>query len=305
MFIVCASLLLGAGCTALNPFPRAAKMGDTVALAVGSPIGMTRANTTATFTSDVPGPTFGVPVDITSSIRAIFKLYADKASEVYQSGSNTGILVGSAGHEQWVTIAAIDLPITGLTVGAGNVRFNTTAVYPGVDIHINNVDIPLEILAGTGSRQSFDYQVGNFSVVDGDLGRLEARPRAVFGPAYPSAFCPCPDYGAIEVKVNMPTNFGPTIPPEFVQVIEEDLTVNTASNRNVLYGLNNGEDLTVILTSLTGKLKYYEARFSVALRAASFTATPTVTSVRYFDLNGVEITGPLPTPGGDYGVVMM
>jgi hypothetical protein len=265
---------------------------------------MTRANTTATFTSAADS----IPRDITANIRAIFKLYADKASEVYQNGSNTGTLVGSAGHEQWVTIAVIDLPSfsPALPLGPGNVRFNTTAVYPGVDIPINNVDIPLDILAGPGSRQSFDYQVGTFSVVDGDLGRLEARPRAVIGPAYPSAACPCPDYGAIEVKIDMPTNFGPTLPTQFLQVLGEDLMVNTGSNRSMIYGLNNGQDLTVMLFSPTGKLKYNEARFSVVLRTgASFTGTPTVTSVRYFDLNGSEITGPLPTPGGDYGVVMM
>jgi hypothetical protein len=289
----------------LNTFPSAARWGDTVALAVGSPVGMTRANTTATFTSTADN----IPRDITANIRAIFKLYADKASEVYENGSNTGTLVGSAGHEQWVTIAVIDLPAftPSLPLGPGNVRFNTTAVYPGVDIPINNVDIPLDILAGAGSRQSFDYQVGTFSVVDGNLGRLEARPRAVFGPAYPSVACPCPDYGAIEVKINMPTNFGPALPTPFMQVLEEDLMVNTESNRNLLYGLsNNQQDLTVMLVSMTGKLKYNEARFSVVLRTgASFTGTPTVTSIRYFDLNGSEITGPLPTPGGDYGVTMM
>lgn len=298
------TVLFGAGCTALHTFPSKAQWGDTVALAVGSPVGMTRANTTATFTSAADG----IPRNITSNIRAIFKLYADKASEVYQSGSNTGTLVGSAGHEQWVTIAVIDLPAFSptLPLGPGNVRFTTTAVYPGVDIPINNVDIPLEILSGAGSRQSFDYQVGTFSVVDGDLGRLEARPRAAFGPAYPSAACPCPDYGAIEVKVSMPTNFGPALPVPFVQVLADDLMVKTESNRGMIYGLNNGQDLTVILTSMTGKLKYNEARFSVVLRTgAIFTATPTVTSVRYFDLNGVEIAGPVPAPTGDYDVTMM
>ena len=41
---------------------------------------MKRANTSAIFTSDIDG----IPVNITPNIRAIFKLYADPASKVYE-----------------------------------------------------------------------------------------------------------------------------------------------------------------------------------------------------------------------------
>lgn len=300
IFVILITLLGGYGCTGLNPLPNAARSGDTIALAVGSPVGMTRANTTATFTSDSDG----IPVDITPNIRAIFKLYADKTSNVYEDGSNTASLVESAGHEQWVTVVALDLPT--LPVGPGVVKFTTTATYPPIDSHINNVPIPLEILAGEGSSNSFPYQVGNFFVSSGNLGRLEALPQAVFAPTLPSAACPCPDYGAIEVKVHMPTNAGISLPEYFVKVNADDLTVKTESSRSVAYGLVNGEDLTVILTSLSGKLQYYEARFSVALRSGiTFSGTPSVTSIRYFDVDGTEISGPQPSPTGDYNVVMM
>ena len=136
----------GTGCTALKTFPQAARGGDTIALAVGSPDGMTRANTTATFTSDSDG----IPIDITANIRSIFKLYADKASSIYAKFSTTASIVNTSGHEPWVTIVALDLP-TGLSTGPGQIQFNTPAAYPTIGSHINNFPVALEILPGTGT----------------------------------------------------------------------------------------------------------------------------------------------------------
>jgi hypothetical protein len=52
-----------------------------------------------------------------------------------------------------------------------------------------------------------------------------------------------------------------------------------------------------MLLSPTGRLRYYEPRFSIVLinnstQAISFTATPVITSVRYFDINGNTVAGP-------------
>ena len=86
-------LLLNTGCTALQSFPGAARGGDTVALAIGSPDGMDRTNTTAVYvsqsdpnyvpTSDPDYPGVGT-TQHALPIRSIFKLYADKSSEQYQ-----------------------------------------------------------------------------------------------------------------------------------------------------------------------------------------------------------------------------
>lgn len=275
------------GCTAMHPFPNVARGGDTVALAVGSPADMTKTNTTATFTSDIDG----VVVDITTNIRSIFKLYADPASKVYETNGNTDDLVFSSKHSPWITIVALDLP-QGLTVGAGNIAFNTTATYPDVGSHINNLLIPLEIVAGTGSPNSFTYEFGIGSQLAGDLTNLESQQVAVFGPTIPSVACPCPDYAAIEVKATIPTALG-SLYPSLIKVIPEDLTVATISGRNFTQGVN-GQNITAIFTSNTQKLKYYEAQFSVALNSlSSFTGTPTINSVRYFDIDGNEVTGPV------------
>lgn len=291
LFLITAYLVIN-GCTALQPFPNVARAGDTLTLAVGSPLDMTRANTTATFTSDIDG----VPIDITPNIRSVFKLYADPASKVYETTAVTDDLVFSSNHSPWITIVAVDLP-QGLQVGTGIVEINTTATYPNVSTHINDLDLPVEIIAGTGSPNSFTYEFGVGSQLVGDLTSLESQPIAVFGPTIPSVACPCPDYAAIEVTATIPTSLG-SLNQNFVKVIPEDLTVATISGRNFIQGIN-GQDLTVIFTSNTEKLKYYEAQFTVALHSTfSFTGTPTINSVRYFDINGNEVSGPV----ADYSV---
>ncbi|MCK5091252.1 MAG: hypothetical protein KAR30_01880, partial [Gammaproteobacteria bacterium] len=64
------------GCVSIQPFPNAAKSGETITLAVGSPEGMTKDNITVTFTSNdqvtYPGST-----DITSGVKSVLKLYPD------------------------------------------------------------------------------------------------------------------------------------------------------------------------------------------------------------------------------------
>jgi len=274
------------GCTALQPFPNIARGGDTITLAVGSPADMNRGNTTATFTSDIDG----IPIDVTTNIRSIFKLYADPTSQVYESTSNTASLINSSKHSPWITIVAIDLP-QGLTIGAGIVEFNTSAVYPDIGSHINDLQLPVEIVAGTGTTNSFDYEVGIGAQLPGNLLLLEPQSRAVFAPAIPSVACPCPDYAAIEVKATIPTSFG-SLDPFVTRVIPEDLSVVTLSAMNFTQG-TNGQDLTAIFTSNDEKLKYFEAQFSVVLHSTvSFVGTPTINSVRYFDISGNEVSGP-------------
>ena len=286
-----AVLVIASGCTALQPFPNVARGGDTVALAIGSSENMTRANTTATFTSDVDG----VPIDVTANVRSIFKLFADPASRVYRPGSTTSFLVESSKHAPWITIAVLDLPL-GLQVGAGNIEFNTSATYPDIGSHINDLQLPIEIIAGTGSSNAFDYELGLGATATGNLADLEPMARAVFGPTIPSVACPCPTYAAIEVKIAIPTAAG-TIPAE-VRVIPDDLTMLTQSGRDMLHGVSSdGQELTVSFLSPTGSLEFYEAQFSVVQR---MTGTPTINSIKYFDINGNEVGGPV----ADYTVAV-
>lgn len=280
------------GCTALKTFPQAARGGDTVALAVGSADGMTRANTTAYFVSDSSSTQY----DLTPRIRGIFRLYADKTSSIYNPGSTMdSFVISTSGHEPWVTIMVVDLP-QGLPSGPGKVHVTTTATYPTIGSHINNLPISLEILPGTGTPSDLTYEFGVGSSMPGDLTLMEPAPHAQVMPFFPSGTS-WPTYGAIEVKMYVPTSAGTALEPPYLRVLVDDMSVLTSSNLNTTYRHDSSQNLTVMLLSPAGKLRYYEPRFSIVLinnstQVIDFTATPVITSVRYFDINGNAVAGP-------------
>jgi len=281
------------GCTALQSFPHAARSGDTVALAVGSPLGMSRENTTAIIT-DIDG----VESDITSRIRSIFKLYADPASKVYELSGNTSQLVYSAEHTPWITIVVLDLP-SGLPVGDANIKFNTSAIYPGVGSHINNRELSINILPGDGVSNDFKYEFGIGASLSGNLTVLEPKSRAVYRHLSPSTMCPCPEYAAIEVRTSIPTKRF-SISNGLIKVIPQDLTVFTGSGRYVTHGVTSSGELLVTFISPDEALQYIEAQFSVILFGLKFEGTPTINSIKYFDYDGNEVAG----PASDYTVTL-
>lgn len=280
------------GCTALNSFPQAARAGDTVTLAVGSADGMSRANTTATFISDVDSSVH----DLTSGIRGIFRLYADKTSSLYSVGSTTDFIFDTSGHEPWATIMAIDLPPT-LPAGTGTVNIITTATYPTIGNHINNVPINLEILPGTGKPADLTYEFGLGASLTGDLTLLETLPHAQVIPTFPSSW---PNYGAIEMKVHAPTTAGARI-----RFVMDDMRVASPTGLNTLWTPRDAnQDLTLMFTNPRGKLRDSHLRFAIVLLdngdpAAAFTASPVINSISYYDIDGNLVAGP---PVSDYTV---
>jgi hypothetical protein len=280
------------GCIALQTFPQSARAGDTVALAVGSADGMSRANTTAYFVSDSNSTQY----NLTPRIRGIFRLYADKASSTYTSGSNTTYIVSTSGHEPWVTVMVVDLP-QGLPTGTGKVHITTTATYPTIGSSINDLPINLEILPGTGVSSSLSYEFGKGTSMPGDPTLLEALPYAQVMPIFPQSTT-WPTYGAIEMKMYVPTSAGTALDPPRLRVLTDDMSVSTSSSLTTTYRHDSNQNLTVLLLSPTGRLRYYEARFSIvpinnSTQIISFAGTPTITSVRYFDINGNQVAGPL------------
>lgn len=291
-FVTCVLAMGISGCISLKTFPQAARGGDTVALAVGSADGMARSNTTAAFVSDAAP---SAPVNLTPGIRGIFRLYADKASSIYAVGSTTSYVVNSSGHEPWVTIMVVDLP-QGLPSGPGEVRVTTTATFPAIGSHINDRPISLEILPGTGTPSDLAYEFGIGSGMPGDLTQVEAQPYAQVLPVFPSSTS-WPVYGAIEMKLHVPTSAGTALDPPQLRVLVDDMSGSTSSSLNTTYRHDGNQNLTVMLLSPTGKLRYFESRFSIVPRnnenqVISFVGTPTIISVRYFDINGNQVAGP-------------
>jgi hypothetical protein len=292
-------LALLSGCVAIQPFPNYARPGDTITLAVGSQDGMNRQNTQVWFTSDANPAN---PVEVTSGIRSIFNLYADKGSRVYSpNNNNADTNFRYLHHEQWQTVIALDLP-QALPTGPGTVRIQTTVPQPrplesgmfGDYPDVNTVSVRIEILPGTGTPNPLDYKTAYGGTLGGNYSDLQAARQALVRP-------PVEDpqgawnatYGAIELKINLPLadiNSG-TLSENNVRVVTQDVTTYTRSKLQMTWSLS-GNTLTVLFISASGKIRYYEPRFSIMADAANFTATPAMLSVQYFDVNGNAVNGP-------------
>lgn len=302
--------LLAASCTTIQSFPIAARPGDTISLAVGSQDGMNEGNTTVTFISDSDL----TPIDITAKVRAIFNLYSDKATNTYSPNiqsirDNFSYLH----HEPWQSVIVLNLPTT-LPVGPGNIRVQTTAPQPAAPLepslnglypNLNDVDISLEILPGTGSSNLFNYKTIFNGTLVGNLGELEPGrqalirpPKADPGDQWPGTF------SAIEIKLNVPMtdqSGSGVVNDDSIRLVPQDVSMFTGSKAQLTWQYD-GTDITVLYISSSDKLKYYEPRFAIVAELADFDAPPTITSIRYFDSLGNEVTGPIIS---DYSVGLL
>ncbi len=294
------------GCVAIQPFANYARPGDTITLAVGPQDTMSKSNTKVWFTSDANTAN---PVEITSGIQAIFRLYADKGSRLYSpnnSAADTNFRY--LHHEEWQTIIALNLP-QGLLTGPGTIQVQTTAPQPtplesgnyGAYPDVNTVPIRIEILPGTGLPNPLQYKTTFGGTLNGNLSDLAAARQALVKPPVKDSLSLwTATYGAVELKFNLPLAdiATGTLTENNVRVVAQDVTTYTRSKLQMTWSLS-GNTLTVLFISANGKIQYYEPRFSIMADSADFTATPTILSVRYFDVNGTAVTGPAVT---DYSV---
>jgi len=290
-FFCSAVLVILSGCTSLNPVPTAARNGDSVLFAVGSPDNMTLSNTSAKYYPDAGG---SVPLTISSFIRML----PDQSSpSVSDPSSPYWLLTNTSGHQPWLTLAVVDLPTSGLPVGTGHVQFTTTADYPTIADSVNNVPIALEILPGMGSPHPLEYNIGYGASTIGHLRKVEASHNVTVHPVLdPNASWPT--YGAVEITLKFAVDGAP---PSLFQLLPEDISPYTGSQRIVMQKVS-GDTLTVSYVSPTGMLTYYEPRFEIVplpARALSQSppssmpsAPPTVMSVVHYDINGVQVAGP-------------
>lgn len=289
------------GCVAIQPFPNYARSGDTVTLAVGPQDGMNRANTQVWFTSDA---TPSSPMNISSNVRSIFNLFADRGSPVYSPNSDAAVNFGYLHREQWLTIVALDLP-PGLPTGPATIQVQTTApqphpVEPGITAHypdVNTTPIRIEILPGTGAPNPLKYKTIYGGTLSGNYASVQPQRQALVKP-------PAEDpqglwgttYGAIELRINLPLAdlSGGALTENNIRIAAQDITGFTRSKLQITWSLT-GNELKILFISSSGRIKYYEPRFSIVAENADFTATPTILSINYFDVNGNAVNGPATT----------
>ena len=295
------TLLLLAGllsaCVAVQPFPNAGRSGDTITLAVGSPDGMTKANTSVTFTSD--DPLFPDTINITAGVRQVFKIFPDKTSEAWLMSSASSLATRS-GHGPWLTIVAIDLP-PGLPEGPGIIRvFTPGGLFTTLHPDVNGTSIAFNVLPGTGNANPLTYLNSPFGTTDdGDLDILKPAYQALV--KFPIVDNSQPIYGAIQVKLNVSIIdfFGNEVLDEGIRVVMDSMPIHEKSQISRIWS-RTGDDYTIIFTS-PGGMHTYEPRFSIVPLFPTYpyefdiSIPPSITSIKYYDLDGFEITGPLPT----------
>lgn len=290
---------LGSGCTAVRTFPNAAHPGESVILALGSASDLTMDNINSVMFESASMP--GSPIDITANVRSIFRLYGDKVSQVYESpGPGTDQVIRTALHEPWISVMVIDLPEEislgqVLPDGPATITINTNANvdYPTIGLHINDTSVAIDIIAETNpndyTANDFEYEFGTNNTQTGNLALLEPRPHIMVKSQYTDDPFTLPNYAAAEIKVDFTGTTVSAVTDQTLKVVVDDMTAYSKSNRNVITRVNN-EVLTVILTSMDEKLKPYEVRFAAALQSTnSFTGTPTISSVTFYDQNGTVV----------------
>jgi len=310
------------GCVALQPFPTAARAGDTISLAIGSLEGANKNNLIITFAPDSDP---GTPVDLSPYIRSVFNIFPDKTSQVNLQDLNQidsiNSLTSWSAHSAWLTVAVIDLP-EGLVVGPGTVTVTT-----GSDIvHVNNakkvddISIPIEILPQTetpASPDNFEYYASQFSSSTlGDLAQLEPSKQVVVRAPIASGLYNSgihPHVGAAEYVFSVPMvklNDPSIVPPstalmvvreenyyDYAQSAAYDGSDNNIAAQTQMTWFKNGDDLTVMFISPTNQLRDQLIRFSIIPYTAmqyDFAQMPTLKTYRYFDQNGNEISGMAP-----------
>lgn len=291
VYLIIGSLALLQGCVAVQSFPTVARAGDTVTLALGSSDQINVSDTTVTYTPDG-----GAPVDITASIRSIFKLYPDKLSPTWSFSAASGI-PGTSGHGASLDVMALDLPAS-LLPGTGVIRVQNNAAYPIFSDIPSDTDIAIEILPGVGSPSAFAYSLfGNATA--GDFTSLEAAPHFRIKPDFePDGWYMAPTFAAAELTISGTLNAAALAATESqvdgqLRVIADDMSTSLNSQKQVSWSRNGGE-VVINYVSPKGTMPYYETSVAVFFLPSAnyaFTATPSV-SIRYFDIDGNVVPGP-------------
>jgi len=264
------------GCVATQSFPTVARGGDTITLAVGSPDGMTKSNTTAQFVSDVDG------LETSLSIRSIIRLRPDNTSNLALFNAFVNAEDNYTGHSQWLTVIVIDLPV-GLTVGAGVVNVSSAASYGTFPVGVNDVPISIEILEGTGVPNDFSYNNNFGGVGPGDLESLEPLPQAILRPPHmASTFT----FAAAEIKVKIPLG---SVPNRALRVVADDFYTKNHQDQVQMNWSRDGDIFTVNFISPAATMEAKQLRFSIVLRPGNEFVTdpgPSIVSIKLYDVNG-------------------
>jgi hypothetical protein len=304
-FILVALWFFLGGCVAVQPFPSAARSGDTIILVVGSADGMTETNTEVRYYSD-PLSDPDDPFNYTSiPIREIVKVYPDKTSMVWLTHTSVSddaqSIPNRSSHGPWMSVVVVDLPtLSEHTGGVMRVIADGEVQFPRFSATPNGTDIPITILPGTGTSHPFEYlSAEGFGATAGDLSKLGGLFQVIVKPEVPAeGQAQAVSFGAIEMNMTIPIAElnGGSVLDEGIAVVLDDQPQNIV-NQTQLIWRRNGNDFDIMLVSPKG-MYGHEARVSIVPRWPEYlygvNGPPVLNSITYYDLNGDLHPGPLP-----------
>lgn len=264
------------GCTGTKAFSSAARAGDTVALAVGWNMNVSRANLSAIITPASGGPVTYSAGD--SNIRAVFNMYPDPVSRLvvgtetnqglgYNAnvhGANLSGLVMGDDKDLSQTMVFLNLPAS---LAVGNA---TIALYAGaVPLATHGV----EILSGTGTANLFQGPSGNLTAEQ--LATLERASASVV------------TFSAITVPhsiyVEVPHSLGVGVP----------WVVNPRGDLKNISWSDTGSLLKILITPVGGNSLSQIGHFKFFISGGlTGLGTPIV---KAYDVNGSPVAGVTPT----------
>jgi hypothetical protein len=300
LVVFAAIFVLLQSCVALNTYPTMARAGDTITLSLGSVDGLDKSRLQIFYTPQATG----VPINISSNIRSVLKVYPDRTSSASMADIWTSQLTVYSGHAMWMNVVVVDLPAslpTGLgyfTVDfASSVRVASTSYVASAE----SVRINTEILPGTGIKNDFFYYAANPNPVLAQIGnftRLEPLPHVVLRPGAATNYASGANHpAAAEFKIKLPVSGNVSILDDSeVHVIWD----YKPGEDNKQIQLNWSRQLDVITvnvlvpTDLT--ITEQQMQFSIVINPAmagnkiNIDGTALLQSFRYYDLNGVGFT---------------
>ncbi len=288
------------GCVAMQSFPSVARAGDTITLALGSVDGLDKTKLQLSF---VPTST-GVPIDLTSNIRSVVKIYPDRASRASISDTWTSQQTIFTGHAIWMNVAIVDLP-SDLPIGTGHfeIVFDDSIRVPAPNVIINaddeRIQIATEIVAGSGAPNDFSYYTTNpDNPAVSNFSKIEPLPRVVLRPPFSGNY----GYGGIrpaaaEYKIRLPiTGDIATLADSEVNVIWDYKPGE--DNKQIQVNWSRQADIITVNVLVPTELTLVEQRFRFTVLISPYLqgniidigGQPELLSYRTWDLNGNEVT---------------
>jgi len=144
-------------------------------------------------------------------------------------------------------------------------------------------------------KGAFGNSLGNLSYIEPMKQLVVRSPLSADAQAFSAQ-----NFGAAEIKLNVPirTITGGSVSVYNIRVIQDDMYIKNAASQTNMNWSREGDIFTVNFTSPLG-MKYYEPRFSIIANTYRDCVilndpAPSITSVKFFDLNGSVVTGAAP-----------